>query len=233
MTWDDRIFIGYDEREDLAYRICFYSIRSYSAYKYVPERLRTVDITGYNRPVVQEQSTDFTYSRFLVPHLSDFKGFSIFVDCDFLFLSDVQELFELAKSDREKAVWVCKHPQYIPNSVLKMDGKTQYTYPRKNWSSLMVFNNEHPRCAELTLDTINDPDKGKYLHRFDWVTDDAIGSIPLNWNCLDDYYLLDNPKAIHYTDGGPWFPEYQETTYSDIWKEHLREWEYANLIVSL
>ena len=87
---------------------------------------------------------------------------------------------------------------------------------------MMVFNNEHPSNRTLTNQYVNEHMPGRDLHTFKWLKDEEIGSIPLDWNCLDDYYLLENPKAIHYTDGGPWFDNYQETMYSDLWLEEER-----------
>jgi hypothetical protein len=150
----------------------------------------------------------------------DFKGISIFCDCDFLWLANPADLADYINPDQ--AVAVCQHPVYTPNSVTKMDGKTQHKMGRKNWASMMVFNNEHPSNRTLTNQYVNEHMPGRDLHTFKWLKDEEIGSIPLDWNCLDDYYLLENPKAIHYTDGGPWFDNYQETTYSDLWLEEER-----------
>ena len=107
-----------------------------------------------------------------------------------------------------------------------MGGINQHIMEKKNWASLIVFNNEHPSNKLLTLEYINTRMPGKYLHQLEWCAPYEIGSIPLNWNTLDDYYFLDNPKAIHYTDGGPWFEDYKKTMYSDYWwKEY---YDYTN-----
>jgi hypothetical protein len=105
-----------------------------------------------------------------------------------------------------------------------MDGIPQHKMPRKNWASLIVFNNEHPSCKKLTPEYINTIQPGRLLHTFEWVKDTDIGSLPLEWNTLDDYYHFQNPKAIHYTDGGPWFENYKETFYSDIWKSYYERY---------
>ena len=120
--------------------------------------------------------------------------------------------------DTTKAVSVVQHPPYIPLKEVKMDGVVHHKSFRKNWASLMVFNNEHPSNKILTPDYLNDHVPGIDFHHLKWLDDSEIGSIPLDWNCLDQYYHLDNPKAIHYTDGGPWFgEEFSTTRYADEW----------------
>jgi len=217
------IYIGYDPRECEAFEVCAFSIKDRSSLPV--RRLYTKDMPEYKRDTGEPQSTDFTFSRFFVPYLSNYEGYSIFVDCDFLFLADPQALIDMAMSDPSKAVWVCKHPRYIPNSVSKMDNIAQNQYDKKNWASLMVFNNAHPDCRALNLHTLNDHVPGMDFHQFNWTTEENIGSIPLEWNCLDGYYHLENPKAIHYTDGGPWFEDYQDTFYSDYW---IKEFKIMN-----
>ena len=208
-----QIFIGYDEREHKAYEVCEYSIQQRSDIKI--NKLFSKDIETYNRDWGEPMSTDFTFTRFWVPSLSNFEGWSFFCDCDFLFLADPLEILE--NVDDSKAVYVVKHPGYIPNSQIKMDGIPQHRAYRKNWASFTLFNNAHPKNARLTPDYLNNHRPGLDFHQFRWLEDEDIGSLPLEWNCLDDYYHLENPKAIHYTDGGPWFDNYEETFYSHLW----------------
>ena len=99
-----------------------------------------------------------------------------------------------------------------------MDGVAQHRAYRKNWASFILFNNSHPKNKRLTTEFLNNHRPGLDFHQLRWLDDEDIGALPLEWNCLDDYYYLENPKAIHYTDGGPWFDNYKETMYSDIWK---------------
>jgi len=212
------IYIGYDPREDIAYEVCKFSIESRSVID--TRKLYSKDIDLYTRSG-DRQSTDFTFTRFWVPYLSRYTGYSIFVDCDFLFLADPEELIDIAIADQSKAVWCAQHPRYIPNSHKKMDSMTQNSYYRKNWASLMVFNNAHPDCKQLRPEYLNNHKPGLDFHQFNWT--ENIGSLSLDWNCLDDYYLLDNPKAIHYTDGGPWFDGYENTMYSDKWTEEYQK----------
>lgn len=214
------VYIGYDEREHLAAEVCKFSIKINSGID--AKYLKSKDIPQFTRPREPKQSTDFTYTRFLVPFLEGYKGYSVFCDCDFVFLYSINSL--MRSIDPMKAISVAKHPSYIPNSLTKMDGVSQHRMPRKNWASLIVFNNEHESCKKLTPDYVNNIHPGRSLHLLEWVDDADIGSIPLEWNTLDDYYHFANPKAIHYTDGGPWFENYQETMYSDIWKSYYEQY---------
>ena len=208
-----RIYIGYEEREHDAYRVCKHSIELLSILK--PVQLKSQNIPEYKRNWGEPQSTDFTFTRFWVPYLSSFTGYSVFVDCDFLFKSNPLNLAQYINPDL--AVSVVQHPSYNPNTEIKMDGVAQHRSYRKNWASLMVFNNEHPSNKILTPDYLNNHKPGIDFHHFKWLKDEEIGSIPLEWNCLDGYYDLKYPKAIHYTDGGPWFDDYKETQYSSLW----------------
>jgi lipopolysaccharide biosynthesis glycosyltransferase len=166
----------------------------------------------YNRPVDEQGSTEFTLTRFLVPLLNNYTGWSLFCDCDFLWTVDVNQVFEYC--DDSYAVMVVKH-DYQPKTIIKMDGKTQYNYPKKNWSSLMLFNNS--KCSMLTSNLIN-IESPSYLHQFKWLDDNLIGSLPNKYNHLVGY---DSGKfsALHYTDGGPWFTEYENCEYNKLWKK--------------
>jgi hypothetical protein len=204
------IYVGHDSREQLAYDVCVASLRKHTDANIV--KLSTAYIPEYKRPKGEFESTDFTYSRFFVPYLNGFKGYAMFVDCDFVFLDDPKKIINY-----EHPVSVCKHPQYIPKSHLKMDGVQQHHMPMKNWASLMMFDCEAPELQILQPDYINSIMPGRSLHQFEWIDKEDIGSIPLDWNCLDEYYHLESPKAIHFTDGGPWFKNYEHTMYSRYW----------------
>ena len=220
-TSANQIFIGYDPREVEAYEVCEFSIKQRSDIKV--NKLYTKDIETYTRDWGEPMSTDFTFSRFWVPFLSDFKGWSLFCDCDFLFLEDPESIVK--DFDPDKAVYVVKHPGYIPNSQIKMDGIPQHRAFRKNWASFLWFNNEHPANSVLTPDYLNNHRPGLDFHQLRWLKDEHIGSLPLEWNCLDEYYHLENPKAIHYTDGGPWFEGYENTHYSYLWNMEKEQME--------
>jgi len=221
------VYIGYDEREDIAAQVCKFSIKKRTK---IDEAnlifLKSQNIKEYTRSKEPNQSTDFTYTRFMIPFMEEYKGYSIFCDCDFLFQADIKDL--IFSIDKSKAISVVKHPAYTPNSVLKMDGVVQHTMKRKNWASLIVFNNAHPSNHALTPLFVNTVTPGRRLHQFDWLDDNEIGSISLEWNTLDDYYFLAAPKAIHYTDGGPWFANYKDTMYSQKWKEEYDQYTNAS-----
>ena len=216
-----KIYIGHDSREDIAYQVCEHSIkRRDPSAEVIPLKQKQMRDQGlYTRPVDKLASTEFTFTRFFVPYMNDFKGWAVFCDCDFLWKIPSHELVKYC--DSSKAVVVVQH-DYTPKETTKMDGQVQTVYPRKNWSSLILFNNEHPKNSTLTPHYLNNYRPGIDFHQFRWLDDEDIGSLPLEWNCMDDYYHLENPKAIHYTDGGPWFDNYQETMYSDIWNEEYK-----------
>lgn len=220
-----QIFIGFEEREREAYDVCEYSIKKNSFWnKTRPNiiKLRSQNIAEYDRNHGEPQSTDFTFTRFWVPYLSGFRGYSVFVDCDFLFLQDIQALLDYA--DPDIAVHVVKHPPYIPIGQTKMDGISQHRSYRKNWASLMLFNNEHESNKILTPKYLNEHLPGLDFHHLKWLKDEEIGSLPLEWNCLDQYYYLEDPYAIHYTEGGPWFgKEFLKTRYGALWSKYNDE----------
>jgi hypothetical protein len=158
-------------------------------------------------------STEFALSRFLVPLLAQ-SGWALFTDCDVLFLGDVAELFALA--DPRFAVMVVKHGE-LPTAGFKMDGQVQVPYPRKNWSSVVLFNCDHPANLALTLEVINTM-PGRWLHAFRWLADELIGELPPAWNWLVNVNPYpDAPKLAHYTLGGPWLPGWQGAEHDDLW----------------
>lgn len=214
MIMKHEIYIGYDQREDLAYRVCKQSIlsRTQSDIRVLP--LALPNITNiFNRPIEQRDgklwcpisqapmSTEFAVSRFAVPFLED-KGWHLFMDCDMICTTDIKELFNLA--DNKYAVMVVKHKQESGNDT-KMDGQIQTYYSRKNWSSVVLWNCEHPANQRLTLEDLNTW-PGRDLHAFKWLHDDEIGELPKEWNYLVGVNEKQaNPKIIHYTLGGAWF----------------------------
>lgn len=219
MSTSLKVYVGYDSSLKLPFDVCVSSIKRRSNVEVI--KLDKDTIPEYTRQREPNQSTDFTYTRFLVPYLNGYSGIALFVDCDFIFLESPYYMLK-EKDSYAFPVSVVKHPQYTPRENIKMDGRAQLGYRRKNWSSLMLFNCDHPFCRKLTPDVVNTA-SGSYLHQFDWVDSDRIGSLPLEWNCLDDYYHLSDPKAIHYTDGGPWFgPRYANTAYSDLWNRERK-----------
>jgi hypothetical protein len=168
----------------------------------------------YTRPRGPTESTEFSLTRFLVPALSGFHGWSVFMDCDMLCRVDIAGLAAEIQRQADKAVLVCQH-DYVPKTERKFLDQIQTKYPRKNWSSLMVFNNE--RCRALGADYVNTA-SGLDLHRFTWLDDHLIGALDLKWNWLVGEYPH-NPEAkiAHYTLGGPWFEEYRGCDYAAEW----------------
>jgi lipopolysaccharide biosynthesis glycosyltransferase len=204
----NKIFIGYDSREDIAYRVLKYSLERHAS-EPLDIRPLVLQELEFPRPHDPLQSTEFTYTRFLVPHLCGFEGVALFMDCDMLAIGDITEILHLDMS--QYALRVYKH-DHRPTSTIKMDGQPQTQYPRKNWSSFMLMN-----CAKLTAwskaAVLTQP--ARWLHRFEAIPDEEIGDIPDGWNVLDRYDA--STKLIHYTEGGPWFERYKTHPYGDVW----------------
>jgi len=219
----DKIFVGYDKTQKDAYNVAVKTIQNHSDIEIVKLDLKGLPL--YNRPL-HEGSTEFSFSRFWVPNLCEYKGYAAFVDCDILVLDDVNKMMQYVEP--HNAVTCVQH-NYTPKSDVKMDSRKNVSYPRKNWSSVMVFNCAHPLIKHnLTPDKLNNV-SGLYLHRMLWAESNsplAIGSLPLEWNTLSGYYDIDNPKIIHYTDGGPWYNEYKNCQYAELW---LNEHEKINI----
>lgn len=224
-----RIYIGYDSHEDITFEIAKFSILKYASVpiEVIPLKRAQYQAQGiYTRTQDPKQSTEFTYCRFFVPYLNNYKGWAMFVDDDFLWTSDVADLLDMI--DEQYAI-MCVHHDYKPSQSTKLAGRPQSIYPRKNWSSMMLWNCGHPENAKVELDLIN-REGGAYLHRFSWLSDDKlVGEVPYTWNFLVEWHsVMENgklPQAIHYTEGGPWFPDYRDTDYSKEWFEHMREYE--------
>jgi len=226
------IYIGWDSREDIAYQVCKHSIenKTKNATIIPLKQLELKDEGFYWRDSDKLGSTEFTFTRFLVPELMQYNGWALFMDCDMVLTTDIQELFNQAN---DKYAVMCVKHDYTPPAGKKMDGKDQIPYPRKNWSSVMLFNCGHPSNRKLTKELVNDPTiTGAYLHRFSWLADDEIGSLSHEWNWLVNWYKDPKdgtPKIIHYTEGGPWFDNYKNCEYSEVWekeKESYNNWSF-------
>lgn len=214
-----KIFIGYDEDVNSIAHVCTSSIlrRSTIPVSFTYISLKMIS-SFFTRERGANDSTQFSLSRFLTPYLSGYEGVSIFMDNDVIVTRDIKELIDLY--DPKYAVSVVKH-DYIPKNKTKFLNKIQCVYPKKNWSSLMLFNNS--KCKSLTPEIVN-KESGKFLHRFEWLeSEDLIGQIPLEWNFLVDEYKRprDLPALLHYTVGGPYFEEYKDCNFSDEWKEEM------------
>lgn len=213
------VFIGYDSKEKAAFSTLSYSILKNST---KPVAITPIYLKNIKDDFVRARnnlsSTEFSFSRFIVPHLMNYQGWALFMDCDMLMKADIAELWRMR--DDRYAVQVCQH-DYEPKSSTKFLNQTQTVYPKKNWSSFMLMNCS--KCTRLTPDYVNSA-SGLELHQFKWLdTEEMIGSLPLEWNWLaGEYEHKEDVKNIHYTEGGPWFEAYNKTDYAkDWWKYHF------------
>lgn len=219
-----RIFVGYDSKEPVAYHVLCHSLIKTSSVPFSVIPIALNNLAGiFRRERLNLQSTEFSFSRFLVPLLSEYVGWSLFMDCDMLVRHDIADLFILR--DERYAAMVCKH-DYVPKDTVKFLGQTQTQYAKKNWSSVILFNNS--LCKKLTVDYVNSA-SGLELHQFKWLeSDNQIGSLPLEWNWLVGEYPH-NPlaKNVHFTRGGPYFKEYNDCDYADEWFAMLKGTTFA------
>ena len=217
-----KIYVGHDSREDIAYQVCEHSIkRRDPSAEVIPLKQKQMRDQGlYTRPIDKLASTEFTFTRFLIPELTNYEGWAVFMDSDMILTTDIKELFDQA--DDQYAVMCVQHDYKVTEST-KMDGQKQTIYPRKNWSSMVLWNCGHPSNKTVTKDFVNNPEiTGAYLHRFSWLKDEEIGSLDHTWNYLMGVYNdIEKPKLIHYTEGGPWFENYRYCDYHQLWKNEL------------
>jgi lipopolysaccharide biosynthesis glycosyltransferase len=234
-----QIYIGFDPRETAAFAVTRESARHHSManvpiYGLVLEKLREKGI--YTRPTEKrlgrlydvisehEMATEFAISRFLVPYLA-MSGWAMFMDCDMLVRGSLGELWRAVQSyeNRQYAVMCVKH-EHEPTTAFKMDNQIQSTYARKNWSSVMLFNCDHPANKKLTPEMVNSV-PGRDLHRFCWLEDEQIGALGPEWNYLVGHTQANvDPKIVHYTDGGPWFSGFENVEYAQEWNSWLYRW---------
>lgn len=242
------VFIGFDSREPECTDVCAHSIKrrtqSEPKIHYLKHRdLRkagwfrrpwltrsddgeSIDLTD-NKPF----STEFSHTRFLIPALMGYSGWALFCDADMLFLSDISKLWAYTQNNHY-AVMCVKHVQNPPQNAQKMDGRMQLPYPRKNWSSFVLYNCGHPANRTLTVDRVNAM-TGADLHAFKWLGDHEIGELPRTYNWIagvsPKLEKAENgkpvpPDVVHYTEGGPWFPGYKQVPLGEIWEREYRHW---------
>jgi lipopolysaccharide biosynthesis glycosyltransferase len=208
-----KIVIGFDERESVAFHTFTQSIIETASMPvfFMPLAINT--LIDYKETHV-DKSNDFIYSRFLTPYLMDFTGWAIFADGDMICKSDIKELWDLR--DESKALLVVKH-NYTTKQNLKYLGNINQNYPKKNWSSVILWNCSHPKHKILTPEFIENQ-SGSYLHRFSWLDESEIGELPIIWNWLAiEYPKNKNAKLIHYTLGTPCFNDYKNTDMAEDW----------------
>ena len=214
------IFIGYDSKEKVAYNVLSHSIIQNST---KPVAITPIALNHLKDDFVRERnalsSTEFSFSRFMIPHLMNYQGWALFMDCDMLMFEDISKLWRMR--DDSKAIQVCKH-DYTPKTNTKFLGQVQTKYEKKNWSSFMLMNCR--KCTTLTPDYVNKA-SGLELHQFKWLEGDhLIGDLPLEWNWLvGEYEHKDDVYNVHYTKGGPWFEDYAKCDYSQDWFRNLEE----------
>lgn len=238
-------YIGYDNREDIVYQtarssLLYHNPETVNVIPLIQDNLRANRI--YTRPKDLLAATDFSLTRFLTPilyndshykYIDAFSKYCFFVDCDFLFTKDLSELYEEINDNPQYAVYCVKH-DYTPLDVQKMAGQRQYKYPRKNWSSFMVFNTRHEvfRNTQKFIDMVNTASPA-YLHQFKWIDDDAIYGLDKKYNFLVGEYLAPDqlpeliqqptdktPHCIHYTLGVGVFENYSCVDYHLLWQQY-------------
>ncbi len=208
-----RITIGFDQREAVAFHTFSQSIIEHTSEPVSITPLVLGSLPGY-RETHKDGSNTFIYSRFLTPFLMQFQGWAIFVDGDMVCREDLKSLWDLR--DEKYAVMVAKH-DYVTKASQKYLGNKNENYPKKNWSSVILWNCSHAKNRILSPDFVMSKD-GKFLHRFSWLDEGDIGEIPKDWNWLTTEYLNNyDAKLLHYTLGTPCFREYKSCDMSDVW----------------
>lgn len=208
-------FIGFDKDESVASYVLAHSIQVRSSLPVSITFINRAQLRGlFKRTRSETESTDFSISRFLVPYLCNYEGWAVFSDCDMVVMDDPAKLW--AWRDDRYSVSVVKH-NYVPKEDVKFLGRQQIKYEKKNWSSVILFNNS--KCKALTLDYVNHA-SGLDLHQFKWLgNDDLIGDLPAYWNHLVGYDVNSHPSLIHWTSGGPYFEDYRLCEFSSEWEK--------------
>lgn len=227
------VFIGYDPREAVAYHVCSNSIIRNSSKPVAIHPLALKNLADYKERhhpdtglTTYPPTNQFIFSRFLVPSLMGYKGWAVFMDGDQVVTDDITKLFELA--DPYKAVQVVKH-DYKTKEPLKYLNQKNGDYPRKNWSSVILWNCGHFANRTLTTEKVAES-SGQYLHRFEWLSDDQIGELPMEWGWLpDEYGPKEDAKLLHWTCGTPCFLEekYSKAPQSEIWHRERMLTDYS------
>jgi lipopolysaccharide biosynthesis glycosyltransferase len=213
-----RLAVGFDQREAVAYHVFCQSVISKSSLPIVFLPLALNNLPMYSEGH-SDGSNNFIYSRFLTPYLYNFSGWAIFADGDMVCNEDIAKLWAL--KDDSKAVIVVPH-DYQTKASQKYLGNKNENYPRKNWSSVILWNCGHPKNKLLSPSLIKSQ-SGAFLHRFQWLDDSDIGFLPIEWNWLAiEYEENKNAKLIHYTLGTPCFRDYSDTSMSNFWHENYK-----------
>lgn len=228
------VYIGFDEREPEAWDVCANTLLKYASrpVNIQPLDLDKLEAQGlmtrkwsktdgqmYDEVSQAPMATKFAISRFLVPLIHQ-SGWAIFMDCDMIFQDDIYRIEEHLDYDYPV---MCVHHDHHPTETIKMDNQIQTVYPKKNWSSVMAFNCDHPLNQNLSLLNLNN-EPGRNLHGFCWLDEDQIGELPREFNWLVNVQEKpENPVIWHYTLGGPWFPDWEPQPYDDEWLQEYSE----------
>lgn len=245
------VYIGYDSREAVASDVAAHSIKrrthTPTRIKYLRHRdlrkaghfAREWKIDPHTGDWLDTKdgkpfSTEFSHTRFLVPALQNHQGWALFIDSDMIFMGDIKKLFAL--KDDKYAVMVVKHHHQPQANAIKMDGRLQQPYYRKNWSSFVLWNCAHPanRCIDgATVNVLT----GAYMHAFQWLDDHLIGALPSSYNYIsgispampmiaqkDGKLKAVVPEVIHYTEGGPWFANCKNVPFGELWENEHKHW---------
>ena len=215
-----RVFVGYDDNEKVAFSTLSHSLLKHATQPIAITPIRLQNIKDiFVRERLPIQSTEFAFSRFLVPYLCNYSGHAIFMDCDMLSRSDISSL---CRQRTTKYAVQCVQHDYTPTSTVKFLNQTQTPYAKKNWSSMMLFNNA--KCTTLTPDYVNSA-TGLELHQYKWLeNEELIGKIDEEWNWLvGEYEHNPNAKLVHYTQGGPYFKKYKNCDYAEEWFDTFTE----------
>lgn len=214
-----RIVVGFDRRAPVLYDVATHSIqrRASRPVSFIPLNLGLLEKSGLmTRDISENQSTEFAFSRFLAPYLAGYEGWVIFMDNDVIALDDIAKLYDL-RDDRYAVM--CVQHEHNPNISTKFLGEKQTVYEKKNWSSVMLMN--AAKCRALTPEYVNSA-SGLELHRFHWLeSDDQIGALPPEWNNLVGISegALEDQKLLHYTDGGPYYSEFEDCKWAKVWTD--------------
>jgi lipopolysaccharide biosynthesis glycosyltransferase len=211
-----KISVGFDQKEAVAYHTFCQSVIKNTTQPIIFAPLALNLFQNYSENH-NDGSNTFIYTRFLTPYLFNFDGWAIFADGDMICNSDLGKLWSMR--DESKAVMCVKH-DYKTKASEKYLGNINQDYPRKNWSSLVLWNCKHVANQVLTPDFVM-KQTGAFLHRFKWLDDSLIGELNTEWNWLVTEYP-DNYKAniLHYTLGTPCFNDYKNSQMSDLWHQN-------------
>jgi hypothetical protein len=232
MTSPLRVFVGFDNAETVAYHVLCNSIIKRAT---IPVTISPVSSHTYEKFYYRNrdalQSNDFSFTRWLVPYLSNYEGISVYMDCDMLMMDDIYNLIrEVRKINEIHYDWAvaCVKHEHHPKSTTKYLDRPQTAYEKKNWSSFMVMNNTH--CRVLSPTYVQEA-TGLNLHQFKWLdSENRIAALPSRWNHLVDYDQkldLSEISVLHYTEGGPWFDHYKDCGYANIWRSEYHSSVYS------